>query len=160
MSCGPPVQVGVCSGCCLESRGGRTVNLRAPDVTQRLRPVFLSLSLFFLSSLSLSLSLSLLHSSTFTSLLSVCQHFPSGGVRHGVRAPGLPASASSHCDLQPRHLSSACQCRSRPLLGFYTESLPPCQEKSFLVVWPISNCNAFCNGSKGTTERAPITDLC
>lgn len=110
---------------------------------------------FFLSSLSL-----LLHSSTFTSLLSVCQHFPSGGVRHGVRAPGLPASASSHCDLQPRHLSSACQCRSRPLLGFYTESLHPCQEESFLVVWPILNRNALCNGSKGTTERAPITDLC
>ncbi|KAA8591173.1 hypothetical protein FQN60_002116 [Etheostoma spectabile] len=67
------------------------------------------------SACDLSLSLALcLSSSTFTSLLSVCQHFPSGGVRHGVRVPGLPASASSRCDLQPCHLSSACQCHSRP----------------------------------------------
>lgn len=33
-------------------------------------------------------------------------------------------AASSYCDLQPRHLSSACQCHSRPLLGIYTESTP------------------------------------
>lgn len=106
----------VCLGCCLESSGGYTVNLRAPDVTHCLRPVSLSLSL-----LCLALFL-LLHPSTFTSLLSVCQHFPSGGVRHGVRVPGLPASANSHCDLQPRHLSSTCQHHSRALLGVYTES--------------------------------------
>lgn len=77
------------------------------------------------TSLSFILSLFLLfHASTFTSLLTVCQHFPSGGVRHGVRVPGLPACASSHCDLQPCHLSSTCQCRSRPLLGIYTELIP------------------------------------
>lgn len=77
-------------------------------------------------------SLSLhLHSSTFTSLLSVCQHFPSGGVRHGVRVPRLPASASSHCDLQPRHLSSPCQCHSRPLLGICTESTPCARRRVF-----------------------------
>lgn len=85
-----------------------------------------------------SLSLPLLHSSTFTSLPSVCQHFPSGGVRHGVRVPGLPASASSHCDLQPRHLSSVCQCHSRPLLGIYTRVDSLCQEKSlFMLFGPL-----------------------
>lgn len=99
----------LCSGCRLETRGGCTVNLWAARCY---------------TATSLSLLLSLLHTSTFTSLLCVCQHFPSGGVRHGVRVPGLPASASSHCDLQPRHLSSTCQCRSRSLPGVYTELTP------------------------------------
>lgn len=87
---GAPVQVG----------GGRVFGLlpweqrRAHSniCKHQMLPLFLSVSLSLLL---------LLHSSTLTSPLSVCQHFSSGGVRHGVRVPGLPAPASSHCDLQP-----------------------------------------------------------
>lgn len=55
------------SSCCLETGGGHAL----PH--QMLLPSF---------------SPRLLHSPTSTSLLSVCQHFPRGGVRHGVRGLG------------------------------------------------------------------------
>lgn len=97
----------------------------------------LSLSL---SSLSLMLSFT---TSTFTSLLSVCQHFPSGSVRHGVRVPGLPVSASTHCDLQPRHFSSTCQCHSRSPLGVYTESAPRAKRRVLVVLNRSSYCSSF-----------------
>lgn len=55
------------SSCCLETGGGHAV----------LHQMLLR-----------SFSPRLLRSSTLTSLLSVCQHFPRGGVRHGVRELG------------------------------------------------------------------------
>lgn len=63
------------SSCCLETGGGHAV------LHQMLLPSF---------------PLLLLHFSTLTSRLSVCQHFPSGGVRHGVRVLGcqLPPARS------------------------------------------------------------------
>ena len=105
MSCGPPVQVGVCLGCCLESRGGRTVNLRAPDVTQRLRPVFLSLPLFsFLLSLSLSLS-----SSTLPPSLPCCLSVSTFPVVVWDMASGRLG-----CQLLPAHTVTSSPATSAP----------------------------------------------
>ncbi len=164
--CGPPVQVGV--GCVFGLLLWERWRAHSKSASTRCYTALatcLSLSLSFSLSLSLSL-LSFLSSciSTFTSLLSVCQHFPSGGVRHGVRVPGLPVSASSHCDLQPRHLSYVCQCHSRPLLGIYTE-LAPCARRGLFMLFLFSlNSNAYCSGRREhnllfTKEKAQTTDL-
>lgn len=99
------------------------------------------------SAFDLSLSLSLvsvspslrLHSSTFTSLLSVCQHFPSGGVRHGVRVPGLPAHTvtSSPATSAPRANATAGH-----YWAFILSRLPV--PESFHVVWTILDRKAYC----------------
>lgn len=84
------------SSCCLKTGGGGHAVLH-----QMLLPSF---------------SLCLLHFSTLTSPLSVCQHFPRGGVRHGVRELGcqlLPAHSVTSSSTPQRHMpvqaDSLCQ---------------------------------------------------
>lgn len=96
----PPVQV---RGCVLgllflEQKESHRKPASTRGYTQRLQPF----SLFPVSPSSSNFS-------TFTSMLSVCQRFPSGGVRHGVRVPELPAHAvtSSPATSAPRANATA-----------------------------------------------------
>lgn len=65
---------------------------------------------------------------------------------------GAWAASSCQLTLWPpaRHLSAACQCRSKPLLGIILSWLHvPGEGESFHVVWTVLNNNAHSSGRTG-----------